>query len=58
METLALYQIQMQILCSYPTYEEWKLLPSAIVILESNVFLSYLWGMETKLIHNQFSFEP
>ena len=35
--------------CSYPTYEEWKHLTNSGVILPHySLFLSYLWGMETK----------
>ena len=33
--------------CSYPTYEEWKLLLLPLIITPFLLFLSYLWGMET-----------
>ena len=34
-------------MCSYPTYEEWKLVTGAASIQVKKEFLSYLWGMET-----------
>jgi len=33
--------------CSYPTYEEWKLLTNMYYNHSVYQFLSYLWGMET-----------
>jgi len=34
---------------SYPTYEEWKLpIARGLYVIFASVFLSYLWGMETK----------
>ena len=33
---------------SYPTYEEWKPFTIDVVANVVSVFLSYLWGMETK----------
>ena len=37
------------LMSSYPTYEEWKLLFSNNCDIVSNMFLSYLWGMETNI---------
>ena len=38
------------LLCSYPTYEEWKLPSKKFSIIKPSLFLSYLWGMETFII--------
>ena len=37
-------------LCSYRTYEEWKLIINKIVLWLIPLFLPYLWGMETWLL--------
>jgi len=34
---------------SYPTYEEWKLPQNQKEEITETMFLSYLWGMETKI---------
>mgnify|MGYP006874551361 CR=1 FL=1 len=36
----------------YPTYEEWKLFAAHNDTSGLVTFLSYLWGMETKLVVN------
>mgnify|MGYP006972346440 CR=1 FL=1 len=39
---------------SYRTYEEWKLLPPSISHRTPNLFLPYLWGMETSTNKKSF----